>query len=116
MSGSSESVTSPARALLGAVRACLDERCPYRNVSPGVLPPGLRVEMHPRVHYTLAADPETYAWPRQPGDSFEEIYTRTFGVPVKITSDMPEGHWRLVVVTEEVLLGGGLQSAPTPTT
>ena len=64
--------------------------------------------MHPRVHYLIAADREAYNWPREPGDSFEELYARVFGVPVRITSELPEGIWRLAVVTVDVLLGGKL--------
>ena len=98
----------PARLLLIAVTEYLDEHHPYWRVSPQSLPEGLRMEMHPRVHYTLAQDSDTYFWPREPGDSFEELYRRTFRLPVKITPDLPEGTWRLVVVTEDVKIGGRL--------
>lgn len=100
---------SPARLLLAAVRDYLDEHYPHWDLQGGAgtaLPEGLRLEIHPRVHYTLAADAGTYSWPREPGDSFEELYRRTFRLPVKVTPDMPEGTWRLVVVTEDVLTGG----------
>ena len=100
--------TGPAKALLVAVTEYLDEHWPYWKVSPQSLPEGLRLEMHPRTHYTLAQDSDTYSWPREPGDSFEELYRRTFRLPVKITPDLPEGTWRLVVVTEDVKLGGRL--------
>lgn len=110
-SGSPE--IGPAKALYLAVRTALDERYPFWVTNPGTLPDGLRVEMHPRVHYTLAADPDTYMWPREPGDLFEELYARTFSLPVRITPDLPEGTWRLVVITEDVLLGGKLDRPPT---
>lgn len=96
----------PAKMLLIAVTEYLDEHYPHWQTPWRALPDGLRMEMHPRVHYTLAADPDTYHWPREPGDSFEELYRRTFRLPVKITPDLPEGTWRLVVVTEDVKLGG----------
>jgi hypothetical protein len=98
----------PAKMLLIAVTEYLDEHYPHWRVSQQSLPEGLRLEMHPRVHYTLAADAGTYSWPREPGDSFEELYRRAFRLPVKITPDLPEGTWRLVVVTEDVKLGGKL--------
>ena len=97
----------PAKTLLIAVTGYLDEHYPYWTPG-GALPGGLRLEMHPRVHYTPAQDSDTYEWPREPGDSFEELYRRTFRLPVKITPDLPEGTWRLVVVTEDVKLGGKL--------
>lgn len=99
---------NPAKALYIAVRQALDDRYPFWAANPLALPEGLRVEMHPRAHYMLVRDPEINTWPREPGDSFEELYARTFRIPVKITSDLPEGYWRLVVVTEDVLLGGRL--------
>jgi hypothetical protein len=98
----------PAKALLYTVTGYLNETYPHWQTRWGALPDGLRLEMHPRVHYTLAADSDTYFWPREPGDSFEELYRRTFRLPVKITPDLPESTWRLVVVTEDVKLGGKL--------
>lgn len=98
----------PAKTLLIAVTEYLDEAYPHWQTRWGSLPDGLRLEMHPRVHYTLARDSDTHEWPREPGDSFEELYRRTFRLPVKITPDLPEGTWRLVVVTEDVKLGGKL--------
>lgn len=98
----------PAKTLLYAVTEYLNEAYPYWQTRRGALPDGLRLEMHPRVHCTLARDEDTYHWPREPGDSFEELYRRTFRLPVKITPDLPEGTWRLVVVTEDVKLGGKL--------
>ena len=98
----------PAKTLLIAVTEYLNENYPHWDIAPSVLPDGLRLEMHPRTHYTLAQDSDTYSWPREPGDSFEELYRRTFRLPVKVTSDLPEGTWRLVVVTEDVKLGGKL--------
>lgn len=98
----------PAKMLLIAVTEYLDEHYPHWTYRVNALPEGLRLEMHPRVHYTLAQDPDTYFWPREADDSFEEIYRRVFRLPVKITPDLPEGAWRLVVVTEDVKLGGKL--------
>ena len=98
----------PARALLIAVTECMDEQYPGWQYRTSMPPAGLRLEMHPRVYYELVKDPDTDHWPREPGDSFEEIYRRVFRLPVKITPDLPEGTWRLVVVTEDVKLGGKL--------
>jgi hypothetical protein len=99
----------PAKTLLIAVTRYLDEAYPHWDIAPSVLPDGLRLEMHPRTHYALARDQDTYFWPREPGDSFEELYRHTFRLPVKITPDLPEGTWRLVVVTEDVKTGGKLR-------
>lgn len=108
MTAASTPGTGPAKTLLYTVTRYLDEHYMHWQTRWGALPDGLRLEMHPRVHYTLARDEDTFHWPREPGDSFEELYARTFGLPVKITSDVAEGTWRLVVVTEDVKLGGKL--------
>jgi hypothetical protein len=92
----------PAKTLLIAVTEYLDEHY------PDSLPAALRMEMRPSVYYAIMNDADTYSWPREPGDSGEEMLTRTFTVPVRIVTDLPDGTWRLVVVTEDVLLGGGL--------
>ena len=108
MSADAASGIGPAKMLLIAVTEYLDEHYPHWTYRVNALPDGLRLEMHPRVHYALARDSDTYEWPREPGDSFEELYRRVFRLPVKITPDLPEGTWRLVVVTEDVLTTGRL--------
>ena len=70
---------------------------------PPLLPPGMRVEMHPLVRHVLMADPDLWepGWPLARND-----VTGWFPVPVKVTMDLGKGEWRLVIVTEEVLLAG----------
>ena len=91
---------SPARALLIAVRECLDERYPHWTFRVGALPEGLRLELHPSARTRLWQDDYTRDWPRD--------WSPVFRVPVKVTPDLPDGTWRLVVVTEDVLAGGEL--------
>lgn len=64
------------------------------------LPEGLRLEVHPSVRGMLYRDPDL--WPHMedidPAEKFE--------VPVRLSIDLPPGGWRLVIVTEDVLMGG----------
>jgi hypothetical protein len=64
-------------------------------------PEGLRVEMHPDVHRLLMRDPDL--WNRPERESALEDW---FPVPAKVTTDVAPGKWRLVIITEEVLLEG----------
>lgn len=91
---------SPAKALLIAVREYLDEHYPHWTFRVGALPDGLRLELHPEARNKLWRDAYTRDWPHNWGT--------VFGVPVKVTPDLPGGTWRLVIITEDVLLGGGL--------
>jgi hypothetical protein len=91
---------SPARTLLHTVREYLDEHAPLWRDFPGSLPRGLRLEMHPSVRSAVLHE-LGLEWPPEPGAA-----ESAFGVPVKVTTDLPEGGWRLVVVTEDVLTGG----------
>lgn len=98
---------SPLRAVLGAVHEALEEK--YGPLLPGSIQrrvsevaPGLRLEMHPKVMHALYTDP--YG---PPGWRTDEL-AKVFPVPLKITADVPEGTWRLVIITEEVLTGGEL--------
>lgn len=64
------------------------------------LPEGLRLEMHPSVRGMLYRDPDL--WPHMgdidPAEKFE--------VPVRLSTELPPGGWRLVIITEDVLTGG----------
>lgn len=86
----------PAWHLLIAVRQAL--RGKYGLEPWTALPAGLRLEIHPAVYYRLMRDPD--AAESRIGDVGSQI-----GVPVKVTTDLPHGAWRLVIITEEVLLG-----------
>jgi hypothetical protein len=64
------------------------------------LPDGLRLEIHPAVFRHIRRDPEHYLWP-------EEL-SQVSKIPVKVTYGIPTDTWRLVIVVEDVLLGGRL--------
>jgi hypothetical protein len=69
-----------------------------------VPPPGLRLEMHPSVRQWLLMDADLLMEGAWPG---EEVGPDDFlPVPVKVNLDLKRDQWRLVIVTEEVLLGG----------
>jgi hypothetical protein len=103
----SERIPSPAKSLLVAVTACLDERYPMWRSFPDVLPAGLRLELHPGAFNRVYADAGIAEWAAgvQLG---EEWFRKTLGVPVKIESGLPPFGWRLAIVTEDVLIGGAL--------
>ena len=84
-------------ALITGVREYVRE-----NYAPPREPPaGLRVEMHPSVRRLLMVDPDLWEPPVRERDE-----TGFFPVPVRVTADLKPGAWRLVIVTEEVLLEG----------
>lgn len=64
-------------------------------------PRGLRLEMHPSVSRLLMMDADLWLRPGR-----EATLDDFFPVPVKVTTDLPPGSWRLVIVTEETLAGG----------
>jgi hypothetical protein len=68
------------------------------NYAPGdKRPDGLRLEMHPAIRQLLMVDPALWDGP---GSQLEDW----FPVPVKVTTDLGKDQWRLVIVTEDVLL------------
>jgi hypothetical protein len=74
----------------------------HEHYAPGEpYPEGLRVEMHPDVCHLLLRDGDLWEGPSRKAD-----VTDWLPVPVKITTDMKRGQWRLVIVTEEVRLDG----------
>lgn len=69
------------------------------------LPEGLVLEMHPRVRYMIQQN-----W--APGYSaFASGRESPFPaeIPVRINPDLPDGTWRLAVVTVEVISGGRMR-------
>lgn len=70
----------------------------------GLLPAGLRLEVSPQVRYLLMRDQDLWERPGREG-ALEDF----FPVPVRVTTDLGKGRWRLVIVTEEVLLGGATE-------
>jgi hypothetical protein len=96
---------SPARALQYAVRGYLNEHYgPLWPQRAGSLPDGLRLELHPAAYQLVLADPWSADWPVTGGGVLEEAV----GVPVKVDAALDRGTFRLVIVTEHVLLGGRL--------
>lgn len=89
----SDSVT---RELVTSVRQYLHDHYP-----DDVYPAGLRVELHPAVSRLLMINPDLN--PAR-GASWEETMAGYVPVPLKVTAELPRDGWRLVVVTEEVLL------------
>jgi hypothetical protein len=83
--------------ITAVMKHLLDTYGPRRK---GWLPAGLRLEMHPTVNRRLMTDEKYYTWPG-------EMSTRE-QLLVKVTTDVPPGTWRLVIVVEDVLLGGRL--------
>lgn len=82
--------------ILDPVGNCL--KVTYPEGTP--MPDGVRLEMNPYFYRFLIRDAMFY------GNSPGEAMRKHFPVPVKVTSDIPLGSWRLVVVTEHVLLKG----------
>jgi hypothetical protein len=67
-----------------------------------VLPPGLRLEMHPAVRIALLKDDAVAESLPFGNDPLREM----FKLPVVVNMDLPEDGWRLVIVTEDVILTG----------
>jgi hypothetical protein len=93
----------PAEYLLKAVTLELDnEYGPLWRQGHPKLPEGLRLELGGAAYNRLLRDPATFNWSTGP-----DGLARQFGVPVKIVHEL-EYAFRLVIVTEKVLLGGAL--------
>jgi hypothetical protein len=72
------------------------------KISP---PEGLRLEMHPTVRIALLRDDTVSANLPFGNDPLSEL----FKIPVTVNADLPVGGWRLVIVTEDILLLGALK-------
>lgn len=90
------------RKLLAEVTQYLGDK--YGPPAPGAvttcLPQGLRLEMHPLVYRQIVMDPDHDIWPSR------AALSERFGVEVKLADEIPEGTWRLVIMTVKVLLDG----------
>jgi len=85
------------RDLITKVHGYLGERYGPRMI----FPEGLRLEMHPSVRRALMVCRDLWGPASFAGDPVDQ-----FPVPSKVTMDLPEDTWRLVIVQEEVLLTG----------
>lgn len=73
-------------------------------------PPGFCLEMHPRAYYSIRA-----SW--QPG--YEQFISGRdtpirADIPVKLNPELPEGSWRLAVISVNVLLSGEIRGDGNP--
>lgn len=93
---------APEVAMVTAVEQWVHDRGPYWRP-----PPGLRLEMHPSVGHMLRRN-----WAPSYSDSVSGTGPDPFPpkIPVKYTADLDYGCWRLVIVTEDVLIGGDLRA------
>ena len=68
-----------------------------------VLPEGIRLEMHPSVRHAIMRN-----WMPSYAEWVSDAEPSPFPpqIPVKVTTDLKLGQWRLVVVKEEVINGG----------
>jgi len=66
-----------------------------------IFPEGLRLEMHPSVRRAMMLCRDLWGASGITGDPIDH-----FQVPAKVTMDVPEGTWRLVIVTEDILITG----------
>lgn len=90
--------------LRNTVHAKMDELWPLWRQHPGTLPEGLVLQIHPRALNKILQDPEMWdsIW-----DTESKIGDK-FRLPVKVTSELEPGHFRLAVITEKEYLGGKL--------
>lgn len=93
------------KRLISDVEAALLDK--YGPPVGRIIPPGLRLEMHPAVRAVLLEGSATSWDMRHYGDVRD-----MFAVPVIISAQLPLGRWRLVIVTEQVLAGGDVRDAP----
>ena len=85
-------------ALIGLLEQYVRDLGPFP-----VLPEGIRLEMHPSVRHAIMRN-----WTPKYADfvSGEEPKPFPPQIPVKVTTDLEHGAWRLVVVKEDVINGG----------
>jgi len=68
-------------------------------------PEGLRLEMHPTVRIALLRDKTVSHNLPFGNDPLSDL----FQMPVRVNGDLPAGGYRLVIVTEDILLIGSLK-------
>ncbi|HEY2638930.1 MAG TPA: hypothetical protein VGI66_03475 [Streptosporangiaceae bacterium] len=89
-----------------AIDACLTGKYGPRRIRPP-LPEGLRLEMHPSVYNQIVRDPTLRDFTSS-GRNPQEMLAERWQVPVRIAPELDRDTWRLVIVTEEVLMNGAL--------
>lgn len=92
------------KALLTCVENFLVEK--YGPPRLANYPAGLRLELHPKAYHKLISDPSLDWQFSAPSHDPQVELAEKFQVPVKVTSELPDSSWRLVIVTEEWLGGG----------
>lgn len=90
--------------LRNAVHAKMDELWPLWRNHPGTLPEGLVLQLHPRALNKILQDQDMWDLILPAGSEVGD----KFRLPVKVTSELEPGHFRLAVITEKVFLGGKL--------
>lgn len=97
---------SPGSELVNRVYRELTSRYgpSYRWRIPGVLPQGLRIEIHPNIYYMMNSDRRLIDFfnPLIPHQGVEEM----FRIPLQVNLDLEEWRWRIVIVREEVIDSG----------
>ena len=89
-------------ALIGVVEQYVRDLGPFP-----VLPEGIQLEMHPSVRHAIMRNwMPTY----EASVSGEEPKPFPPQIPVKVTTDLEHGAWRLVIVKEDVINGGVMPS------
>ena len=92
-----DSAVKPGDLIRAVAQKLTDE---YGQPGLRTLPENLLLEMHPSVRRALYQDPDLW-YPFGEGDPDTK-----FEVPVHVTTDLPPGTWRLVIITADVLTGG----------
>lgn len=86
--------------LIAAISQWADEEIMWHRK----LPDGIRLELHLAVAHTIVRQmPIRYA---DLVSGEQQVFPE--GIPVRVANDLPYGHWRLVVVKEELVKGGAL--------
>lgn len=105
-----EDAPTPGHLLIAVAKKMTETYGPFWDRNPA--PEGLRLELHPGLCNRIWSTPGFMSYPAFAGSgsgpSWEEALGEKFGVLVIVNPRLPRDCFRLVVVTEEILLGGRL--------